>query len=111
MSLYYKKVDAVQFKLTDTEKESIKNRKAVYFENGRVKHIGGNQYIAVLQQGENLIKISEQQWLVKSPDGMMQIYWPDRFNQQFIKGDEADSIQIGNDLFRGRPVNQPNALI
>lgn len=110
MPLYYKKVEAIQFKLTDEEKELIKNRKEVFFQDGKVKHVGGEQYVAVMQQGENLIKIYEQQWLIRHPDGMMQILWPDRFSANFIKGNEADTINIGHDVFKTRPINQPTLL-
>lgn len=84
MSLYFKKVDAVQFKLTDEQKALIKNRKPVHFEGGVVKHVGGDHYITLLQQGENLLKIQLTQWLVKHPDGLLQILWPDQFSANFL---------------------------
>jgi len=89
MSLYYKKVDAVQFVLTDEQKELIKNRKPVFFEGGQVKHAGVSHYITLLQRGENLIKIQLTQWLVKHPDGQLQILWPDQFGANFIKGSDV----------------------
>jgi hypothetical protein len=109
MPLYLKKVEAVQFKLTDEQKELIRNRKPVFFEGSPVKFNGGQQYIAVLQFGENLIKIEESQWLVRDPDGGIHIYWPDRFGSIYIKGSEADSIHI--DPHRAKPMNQPNTLL
>ncbi len=112
MSLYLKKVDAVQFILTDEKKEFIKHRQAVFFEGSMVKHVGGEQYIALLQQGENLIKIHETQWLVRHTDGLWQIFWPDKFNALFVKGNEADAIEIKYDPFqKTRPINQPNIII
>ncbi len=108
MAAYLKKVDAVQFKLTDEQKEQIRSRNAVFFEGSPVKHVGGEQYIALLQQGENLIKISESQWLVRHSDGLWQIFWPDRFNAMFIKGDETEAVAIAYDPFKQRPVIQPN---
>lgn len=111
MALYYKKVDAIQFKLTDEEKALIKQRKPVFFETAQVKHLGGDQYLALLQQGENLHRIYETQWLVRHPDGMWQILWPDRFGAQFIKGNEADTVRIANDPFQAKSYNQPNTII
>lgn len=83
MAVYYKKVDAIQFKLTTDDKERLKNRETIYFEGCRVNHIGGNNYVTVLQQGENLFRILETQWLVRHPDGTIQIVWPEKFNQLF----------------------------
>lgn len=99
MSFYLKKVDAIQFRLTDEQKGLINSRQAVFFEGNPVKHMGGGQYIALLRQGENLIKILETQWLVRDPDGLWQIYWPDRFDALFVKGDEADAIKITHNPF------------
>jgi hypothetical protein len=110
MSLYYKKVDALQFKLADEEKELVRTNKAVFFEGSPVKHVGGDQYLAVLQQGENLIRIFEGQWLVRHPDGLWQIYWADKFAQLFIKGDETEAFSVGVDPFKSRAISQPNML-
>lgn len=103
MSLYLKKVDAIQFKLTDEQKEMIKSRKAVFFEGSPVKHVGGDQYIALLQQGENLIKITIDQWLVRHGDGLLQLFWPDKFAANFVKGNETDLIEIKYDPFKAKP--------
>ncbi len=111
MALYYKKVDAVQFKLTDEEKELIKQRKPVYFESGQVKHVGADQYLALLQQGENLHRIYETQWLIRHPDGLWQILWPNTFNALFIEGNAADSVRIGKDPFQTKSYNQPNTIL
>jgi hypothetical protein len=111
MALYYKKVDAIQFKLTDEEKELIKNRKPVTFEGAQVKHIGGTQYLALLQQGENLLRIYETQWLVKHPDGMLQILWPDRFGANFIQGRDVDLVSIQHDPLLTKSYNQPNTIL
>lgn len=111
MALYYKKVDAIQFKLTDEQKELIRQRKPVHFENAPVKCIAPDQYLALLQQGENLHRIYETQWLVRHSDGMWQILWPDRFNADFKRGEEADTIRIGKDPFMVKSYNQPNTLI
>lgn len=111
MALFLKKVDAIQFKLSDKDKERIKNREAVYFENSQVKQVGPNQYLAILQQGENLHRIYESQWLVRHPDGMWQIIWPDRFGELFIKGPDADSIAIGRDPFSVKSYNQPDIIL
>lgn len=111
MPVYLKKVDAIQFNLTDEQKAQIKNRKAVFFEGGPIKHIGGEQYIAVLQQGENLIKIHVTQWLVRHPDGLWQIFWPEKFGQLFIKGSDSDSIQIAYDPFKAKSFSQPNVML
>jgi hypothetical protein len=111
MSLYLKKVDAIQFTLTDDQKELVKNRNPVFFEGSAVKHVGGDQYIAVLQQGENLIKIHSTQWLVRHSDGLWQIFWPDKFNAIFIKGDATESFEIKYDPFqKTRPINQPTII-
>lgn len=85
MPLYYKKVDANQFILTDAQKILMKERKPVHFQNAIVRHVGGENYIAVLQQGENLLKINLTQWLVKHPDGLLQILWPHEFSANFIE--------------------------
>jgi len=111
MSFYLKKVDAVQFKLTDQQREQIRNRKAVFFEGAPIKHIGGDQYIALLQQGENLIKITESQWLVRHPDGQWQILWPDSFSANFIRGNDSDLIEIKYDPFKAKSFSQPNTII
>lgn len=111
MALYYKKVDAIQFKLTEEDKAKIKTRERVYFEGGQVKHVGGSQYLALLQQGENLHRIYETQWLIRHPDGLWQIVWPDHFNTQFIPGNESDQVRIGRDPFQIKSYNQPNTLI
>lgn len=107
MSFYLKKVDAIQFKLTDEQKELIKNRKAVFFEGSPVKHVGGGQYIVLLQQGENIIKVCETQWVVRHIDGLWQIFWPDRFGAMFIKGDEAETISIAYDPFKAKTLINP----
>jgi hypothetical protein len=110
MSLYLKKVDAIPFTLTDEQKQMIKDRKPVFFEGSPVKHVGGGQYIALLQQGENLIKIYETQWLVRHSDGLWQIFWPDKFNAMFVKGD-GDTVSIAHDPFqKTRPINQPTII-
>lgn len=99
MPLYLKKVDAVQFKLTDEEKTKIAKRDAVFFEGSPVRHTGGDQYLAILQQGENLVKIYHEQWLIRHPDGLWQVLWPDQFNRHFTKGDHAESFKVGYDPF------------
>ncbi len=111
MAVYFKKVDAVQFKLTEEEKELIKQRKPVYFENASVKCIGPDQYLALLQQGENLHRIYETQWLIRHVDGLWQILWPDRFNDQFKPGNDTDTIRLGKDPFTVKSYNQPNTII
>lgn len=104
--LYYKKVDAIQFNLTDEQKELIKKRKAQFFEGSAIKHVGGNQFIALLQRGENLIKICEGQWLVKHLDGQWQIYWPGDFIRHFVKADLEDKeFVLAHD-----PFNQQKTL-
>lgn len=110
MSLFYKKVDAVQFKLNDEEKKIVQSNKTVLFEGGQVKHLGGEVYLTVLQQGENLVRIFEGQWLVRA-DGGYQIYWPDKFNQIFSKGDETEKFNIGLDPFKAKSFGQPNTLL
>lgn len=111
MALYYKQVDAIQFILTDEQKQQIKDRKVVYFENAAVKHLGNDRYLALLQQGENLHRIYETQWLVRHPDGLWQIIWPDQFNAKFIKGSGPDTVRIANDPFLAKSYNQPNTII
>lgn len=111
MSFYLKKVDAIQFSLTDEQKELVKNRKPVFFEGSPVKHVGGDQYLALLQQGENLIRVYLSQWLVRHPDGLWQLFWPDQFGNLFIKGSDSDSIHIKNDPFKAKSFNQPTTLI
>lgn len=105
MALYLKKVDAVQFVLTEEDIANLKNRKPVYFENGQVKHIGGDQHIAVIQYGETLLKVHLTQWLVKHPDGQLQIFWPDQFGQLFIKGSDSDSISVPLNSFKAKSFN------
>lgn len=109
MALYLKKVDAIQFILTDEEKENVRNKKTVYFNGYPVKHVGGEQYLVVFQQGENLIRINYTQWLVKHPDGTIQLVWPDQFGSNFIKGKELESIHIP--VQRTKSYNQPNTII
>lgn len=105
--MYLKKVDAVQFKLTDEQREDVKNRKAVYFEGSPVRNMGGDQYLAILQQGENMIKVFHEQWVIRHPDGLWQVLWPDQFNRNFKKGDEAESFRIGHDPFtKPKQINQ-----
>lgn len=107
MPLYLKKVDAVQFKLTDEDKDKISKREAVFFEGSPVRHMGGDQYLAILQQGENLVKVYHEQWLVRHPDGLYQVLWPDQFSRHFVKGDETESFKIGYDPFtKSRVLNQ-----
>lgn len=109
--LYYKKTDAVQFTLTDEQKEQARHNKAVFFEGGQVKHLGGNVYIALLQQGENLVKIHETQWLVKHIDGLWQLFWPQDFNRYFEKPERPGSgISITSDPFLKKGYNQPTTL-
>jgi hypothetical protein len=107
MSLYLKKVDAIQFTLTDEQKAMIKDRKVIMFEGAQAKHIGGNLHIALLQQGENLIKIHETQWLVRHSDGLLQIFWPDQFGGMFIKGNEPEALSAINDLFKAKKAKNP----
>lgn len=111
MAVYYKKVDAIQFKLTEEEKERIHKGEPVYFETGLVKHIGGPNYIALLQQGENLIKILETQWLVRHPDGALQVLWPDKFSETFVEGSQMDSLNVPRPSFMDKTFNQPNILL
>lgn len=106
--LYYKKCDAVQFKLTDEQKELAKHHKAVFFEGGQVKHLGGNVYIALLQQGENIIRMHEEQWLVKHQDGLWQILWPVDFIKHFVKANMEDKeFVLAKDPFIQKSYNQP----
>lgn len=109
--LYYKKVDAVQFNLTDEQKANIAQHKPVYFEGSKVKHIGGEQYIVLLQQGENLIKVVNTQWLVRHPDGLWQLFWPDKFAALFRKGEPEDFATTAYDPFKAKALNQPNTHI
>lgn len=111
MAVYYKKVDAIQFKLTDEDKERLHKKEPIFFEGCQVKHVGGNNYLAVLQQGENLYRILETQWLVRHPEGTWQIFWPDRFDKLFIEGSKQDVVNIPQQSFMTKPVNQPNILI
>lgn len=109
--LYYKKVDAIQFSLTDEEKMAIAQGKPVFFEGSSVRHIGGTQYLAVLQQGENLVKVHIEQWLIRHPDGMWQVLWPDDFNRNFeaAKVDDPE-FRIHRDPFAQKSYNQPTRL-
>jgi hypothetical protein len=111
MALFYKKVDAIQFIVTDEDKECIAKKEPVFFDGCQVKHVGGENYIAVLQQGENLIRISNTQWLVRHPDGQLQILWPDRFEKYFVKGADDNFAIEPQGIFTIKPNNQPNILI
>lgn len=111
MALYYKKVDAIQFNLTDEQKTNIHDRKPVLFEGYPVRHVGGENYLAVLQQGENLHRIYNTQWLIRHGDGAWQIISNDHFGGQFIAGNETDTIKITKDPFTSKSYNQPNTII
>lgn len=111
MAQYLKRVDAIQFIVTDEQKELIRNKKPVFFEGSPVRNVGAGSYLAVLQQGENLIKIHTEQWLIRHPDGMWQILWPDQFNRFFIKNTQEEALQIGYDPFKAKSYNQPNILL
>lgn len=110
MAVYLKKVDAVQFSLSDEDKERISKRETVLFEGVPVKHVGGENYVAVLQQGENLIRICVSQWLVRHSDGLFQIFWPDKFAQLFVKGSDTETLSIKHDPFKAKSYNQPTIL-
>lgn len=90
MALFFKKVDAVQFNLTEEEKENVRNRKAVFFEGSPVKHVGGTSYLALMQRGENLIKIYNGQWLVRHPDGMLQVCQDQDFKRDYKSSDKIN---------------------
>lgn len=111
MAVYYKKVDAIQFKLTDEQIERLNKREPIEFEGCLVKHIGGPNYVAVMQQGENLIRILESQWLVRHPDNSIQVYWPDQFKKHFIEGDSTEDLNITPQSQMVRTHNQPNTLL
>lgn len=109
--LYYKKVDAIEFKLTPEQKEQIRSRRAVFFEGSPVRHIGGHQFIVMLQQGENQIKICEGQWVIRHGDGLWQILWPADFIRHFVKADMEDKeFIIANDPFLKKSYNQPTVI-
>lgn len=83
MALYYKQVDAVQFLLTQEQKNEMRERKPVFFEGYQVKYLHGNVYMVLIPYGESLIRLYETQWLVKEKPGW-QIYSATDFNNQFI---------------------------
>lgn len=111
MAVYLKKVEAVQFMLSDEDKEHVSKREPVLFEGSPVKHVGGENYVAVLKQGENQIRIYVSQWLVRHPDGLLQIFWPDKFAQLFIKGSDADAIKITQKPLMAKSNNQPTIIL
>jgi len=110
MALYYKKVDAIQFDLTEEQKKAIEQRVRVYFENGPVKHIGGAQYVALLQRGEDVVKVYNGQWLVRHPDGYLQVLWPDEFQRNFCEPSQPEDFKILNDPLLKKSYNQPTTL-
>lgn len=90
MPPYYKKVDASQLVLTDEQKEAIRTGAQQFFDKGQIKYMGGKSYAAMLKIGDRLVKIEENQWLVKHPDGNMQILWPHEFDAQFVQPNSAN---------------------
>lgn len=94
MPLFYKKVDALQLVLTDQQKENIRNGKQEFFDKGQIKHHGGVIYATTLRVGETMLKIEETQWLVKHPDGLIEILWPQDFEARFIKPNESASLNV-----------------
>ncbi len=109
MPAYLKKVDAIRFSLSDEQKAMIKSREAVFFEGCPVRHAGGNQYLALLQQGENQHRIFEGQWLVRHIDGLWQILNEAEFNRNFIEAPQ-ENYQSGFDPFKVKSYNQPTML-
>lgn len=94
MPAFYKKVDATQLVLTDEQKESIRTGGQHHFENAQVKYMGGKSYAAMLKIGDRLVKIEETQWLVKHPDGNMQIVWPHEFEAGFVQPNQPAGITV-----------------
>lgn len=94
MPLYYKKVDALQLVLTDEQKEKIRTGAKLEFDRGTIKYMGGNNYAAIMRSGDTFVKIEETQWLVKHPDGNLQILWPHEFEANFVKPKETASITV-----------------
>lgn len=92
MAQYYKKVDAKQFTLTEQQKSDIRDKKLVHFEGGQIKWNGTSTFLVLLQQGENLHRMYETQWLVKHPEGAWQILWPHEFNKDFISAKQIQPI-------------------
>lgn len=78
-----KKVEAIQFLLTDQEKEIARSWKKVYFENEPVRWNGGEQFLVSLRKGENYIRILEGQWLIKHPEGYWEVLWPEQLQPHF----------------------------
>lgn len=80
---WLKKVDANQFTLTDEQKELIRSRETVYFENEPVRWNGGEQFLVSLRKGEGFVRVLEGQWFIKHPEGYWEVLWPDQFDKLF----------------------------
>jgi len=107
--VFLKKVDALQLKLTDSELADLKAGHPVFFINGRVKEYGPS-YFVLEQVGENLIKICEGQWVVRHPEGHLEVLWPDQFNNHFKMAEEQEPYNFSNDPFLKKSYNQPTVI-
>ena len=110
MSVFYKKVVAKQLKLSPEELDELKKGKSFDFEGAKIRSDGGVMYFALLQSGENLIKVSASQWLVRHPNGHFEILWPEEFDRDFIPSDDQ-KIEMKSDPFLKKSYQQPTALI
>lgn len=110
MSVFYKKVDAVQLLLTNEELDSLKTGSRFEFEGQVVKYAGGLSYFAMLRQGENQIKVTATQWVIRHPEGAWQVLWPHEFMENFIPADH-EKVAIILDAFSQVSYNQPTAVI
>lgn len=108
--VFFKKVDAIQLKLTDSELADLKAGHPVCFLTGKVKEYGPS-YFCLLQSGENQVKVQEGQWVVRHPDGYYEILWPDQFTKNFNQsGNLEDPVNLANDPFLKKSYNQPTVI-
>lgn len=105
MPVFYKKVEAVRLLLTDEQVTALKGGEKFDFEGVPIKFIGGNSYIALLRQGESMVKVSAGQWVIRHPEGHWQVLWPHEFEGVFIEAPD-ETVLIKTDPFNQKSFKQ-----
>lgn len=107
MALYHKKVNAVQFVLSDEDKKRIRAGEKLFFEGQPIIYSVNRPLITLIKQGETLVRVEETQWLIRHPEGTLEVLWPDLFNQRFIKAPGPEQPVVRKNY----STNQPNVIV
>ena len=107
----YKKVEGVQFLLDENEIAKLKEGQPVLFMGERVRWCGGDNYMVVIQSGQDLIRIIDRQWVITHPEGTYQILYDFQVEANFIKAPAEEVVNIAIDPFTAKSFIQPTVAL